>query len=899
MIECSACGNGEVFVQGVKGYRRQVAVMAERGAFRARKGVWRQARKHGLEGFACAECGQEVALSARLRKVWGLDDVPIQTAPSVDLDGLLEQVRGLARGAEIKVQETHAGPGTFGSFDELNVPILKVFRERVEDGLGVPLDRLFSHQVEALRHALGGKNVVLQTPTASGKTLCYLLPTFKTLLEQPKATALYVFPLKALAFDQRKKIAALAGSLDESLLEANCLTWPLKFGPQTVWMGCYERETEGEDQAEVKKKARLVVTNPDSLHVKMLPHFSTRTGSWERFFANLKHVVLDEIHTYRGVFGAHVAYVIRRLRMICERLGARPQFFCSSATLPSPRSHAEELVGLPFEAVTESGSPRSRKAFVLWNPGPVPHRAGEAFDRREPTTEAIEILTEALLTRERPVQTITFVRTLGGVERFNMTLKKRLQAKRSPCVDRVRTYKSTLILEDRNEVTDGLISGQVVHVTATSALELGIDIGDMNACLMIGYPGTVSSTLQQSGRVGRKGDSIVILLLRDDPLEQWFGRNPEQFFKHLERIEPIRLPIQNPHVLSQQMSCAAWDLNPTQGRERLGGLTEDLVERYFGKGSRLLVQKTREKAGRTPFAVRGTKDTYWVVTDAFDEVFQSIRVPISTGKFRVIDDRRRVAGECDSTVVTRDLFPGAIWINDGRFYLAKKILYEEQEVEVKFLESGEDYYTIALPQTAIACHEETAQTRSAAGITLGKGQVTVRREVKLYRKIPAAGEGEEEEEVCGTRTQPIEYDATAFWLDLPEAALRAWGIPNDAARPGAHALEHALRSVFPVVADVDPGDLGSTLDAGNDRKKGFRCRLYLFDSFSGGTGLSEFAFEKPRELLTAARDLVESCPCKEPGGCPRCVIISWCERRNEDLSKEGALALLGRLEQVV
>jgi DEAD/DEAH box helicase domain-containing protein len=897
MIVCASCENDERFTQATGDFYRDLHVSVTKSGANFQKGIWKKRPDQLRDGFACKHCGAAVTILAKWIKAWKLDDEPAVVQASLDVDKLLGDLKKGVAGATLALDEKPSQAGRLAGFSSLGIKLPQELADGVRERMGISLDKLYSHQVEALRHSFAGRNVVLQTPTASGKSLCYLLPVFRTLLEDPEATALFVFPTKALAFDQRKKITVLAEDFDEYSLKATQFVWPLKFGRQTIHMGSYERETKGSDQEAVKSKARIVVTNPDSLHTKILPYFNTKTGSWERFLRNLKFVVLDEIHVYRGLFGAHVAWVNRRLRMMCDQLGTKPQFFCSSATLPDPKAHAEDLVGLPFEAVTTTGAPLHRKVIGLWNPALTKKARGAVTAaRKEPTTDAIEVLAGALLQGDRPTQAITFMRTLAGVQRFDHTLRKRLKGDRNPASDKTAAYSGRLLLRDRDEIAEGLMSRQVVHVTSTNALELGIDIGDLNACLMIGYPGTVSSFLQQSGRVGRKGPSIVLMFLKDEPLEQWFARNPDQFFRHIEKVEPLRLPARNPYVMAQQALCAAWDLNPLRGKKApLKGLTHDLFVRYFGKDAQEEIQAILdEKKVEPPGFRRG--GSYWVVRERYEDVYQSIRVPISIGKFKVIDESGKPVGECDSTIVPRDLFPGAIWMNNGRLFRSKQVKYRDQEVLVKELEEI-DYYTIAMPQTSITCDEDAADTRDVAECVLGRGPVTVRREVKLYREVPTSSEGGEDDKVKTTRTDPIEYDSTAFWIDVPQGTLRKWKIKAPDAKPAMHALEHALRSVFPLVADVDPGDVGSTLEVDTEGRE-TRCRLYIFDSFAGGTGLSDYAFENPRSLLDAAENLLSSCTCGEDSGCPRCTIISWCEERNEELSKAGAKKLLAGLKAI-
>ena len=896
MFECPKCKNEDSLIQIKSGYERSISVELNNGGLRAIAAPWHTSRRKLPDGFHCAKCGELIILSTKLRDGWHLNDSPISSPSAIDLNALMDDLKNNAHGATLFVDTSEEKKGRYGSLSDVKATISPILIKRLTSGLKVNPDKLYSHQIEALNLAFSKKNVVLQTPTASGKSLCYLIPVFNCLLADPTATALFVYPMKALAFDQRKKIAAFAEDFDDSELQGDQFAWPLKFGKQQIWMGAYERETTGIDQTEVKQKARIILTNPDSLHSKILPWYETKTGNWERFLSNLKFVVFDEIHSYRGLFGAHVAFVIRRLRIMCELLGSSPQFFCASATLTSPKEHAQDLVGLPFESVEHSGSPRYKRSFVLWNPGMAETKTGE---RREPTSDAVDVLRGVLLKPPKPVQTITFIRSLAGVEKFNDTLKNNLASAKNPYAGKTKTYKSQLTLRSRSEVSEGLISGQIIHVTTTNALELGIDIGDMNCCLLIGYPGTVSSTLQQSGRVGRKGDSIVIMLLRDEPLEQWFARNPQEFFRNIQHCEPVRLPIKNPWVLEQQVKCSVWDLhNSSQHKSPFSGLTPDLLKRYFGPDSMMIIRQLEKKKALEPSKIRGGVGNYWVFTQKYqDMVPMSIRVPISIGKFKVFDEKYLLVGECDSTIVPRDLFPGAIWLNEGNYFESKSIDIQEKKVKVRRLGNRPDHFTIALPQTTLICPEEHAQKRASKGFNLGRGVVTVKRQVKLYKSYPSSSENIKEGTTKTTATTPIEYISTAFWLDINFDVLEKCGIGLNDVYPMMHAVEHSVRTVFPFVADIDPGDLGSYLEVENSLSS-FKCRLYIFDSFAGGTGLSEFAFEKPGELFKAAYNLLDSCDCQQTSGCPRCTVIPWCESQNQELDKNSAKMILSKLKEI-
>ncbi len=474
-----------------------------------------------------------------------------------------------------------------------------------------------------------------------------------------------------------------------------------------------------------------------------------------------------------------------------------------------------------------------------------------------------------------------------------MTLRRRLESDRNPCATKTSTYSGRQDDAERSKISEGLANGQVTHVTSTNALELGIDIGDLNACLLVGYPGTVSSFLQQSGRVGRKGPGAVVMLLHDDPLEQWFGRNPTDFFEQLKRVEPLRLPITNPHVVARQARAAASDLNPEgSGREILGGLTEKLFDHYFGSDAQEMVESVLEDEENLPPMLRDGGGAYWVVKAEHGDIYGNIRDPISGYRFEVQDEQGKSVGVCDNKLVPRDLFPGAIWVNNGRIYESRRIDYTGQTVAVRTLDRSE-HQTIALQRTALSPDEDAAHKRASGGCTLWRGGVTVRRSVGQYMKFAVAPARPEKPEVIPTKTRPIEFDSTAFWIDFPAPFLEKLGFDSaEALWPAMHALEHSVRSVFPIVADVDPGDIGSSFETALDQDGVLRGRLYLFDTHAGGTGLSEFAFEQPARLFTAASKLLSSCACKAPEGCPRCSVIPWCEYQNDRLAKAGACKLL-------
>ena len=416
---------------------------------------------------------------------------------------------------------------------ELSAPVRALLK-------GKGLLPLYRHQALALEHVRQGQNVVVATPSASGKSLVYNLAVMDAIQASKRARALYLFPTKALTQDQWRKLKELG----------------LGDG------GTYDGDTPWEARGQLRKGARVILTNPDMLHVGILPNHS----AWAAFFRHLQLVVVDEAHVYRGVFGSHVAQVLRRLRRVAELYGSSPRFILSSATLANPREHAEGLVGLPFEAVTEDGSPSGGKDFVFWNP---PFLDPSRSHRRSPNSEAADLLSE-LVTRE--IRTLVFARSRRLTELIYIYARDRLREKAPGLVGRLRPYRAGYLPELRREIEQGLFEGDLLGVVATNALELGVDIGSLEATVLNGYPGSIASAWQQAGRSGRRGErSLSLLIARDDPLDQYFMRHPQDFFRRT--VEHALINPQNPYILALHLLCAAWEL-PL--RERDG--------QYFGEG---------------------------------------------------------------------------------------------------------------------------------------------------------------------------------------------------------------------------------------------------------------------------------------------------------------------------
>ena len=389
---------------------------------------------------------------------------------------------------------------------------------------------LYTHQTDAVNAVRRGKNVIVSTPTASGKSLCYNLPVIETLLQDRGASAMYIFPTKALAQDQRKALTRLM--------------------PRGFRLRCdiFDGDTPSRERADVRRNSRLLITNPDMLHIGILPHHRL----WHRRLRSLRYVVIDEAHIYRGVFGSHVANIIRRLRRLCRRFGGNPQFILCSATIANPGEHAERLVGLPFEVVDQDGSPYGGKDFLFWNPPMIDLAKGS---RRSTNTETAQIFAELL---RRYVRTLTFVRSRRAAELLYVYARDNLRLSHPDLAKRIMPYRASYLPEDRRAIERDLAEGRLLGVTTTNAMELGIDIGDLDATLLTGYPGSIASAWQQAGRSGRSGErSLSVLVAQDNPLDQYLMRHPEAFFG--KPHESARVSPANPYILKPHLLCAAYE----------------------------------------------------------------------------------------------------------------------------------------------------------------------------------------------------------------------------------------------------------------------------------------------------------------------------------------------------
>ena len=704
---------------------------------------------------------------------------------------------------------------------------------------GIGVKALYAHQAKAVDLLRRGANVIVSTPAASGKSLCYHLPVLESLLEDRSAGALYLFPSKALAQDQHAAFTALMPDAGR------------------VRSGIFDGDTPSADRADIRRSARVVITNPDMLHLGILPNHR----AWCRLLRGLRYVVLDEAHVYRGVFGSHVANVIRRLRRLCSRFGSDPQFILCSATIANPGEHAERLVGLPFEVVDEDGSPYGGKDFLFWNPPMIDMAKGS---RRSTNSEAALISAELL---RRSVRTMTFVRTRRLAELLYVYVRDRLRELRSSVAERIAPYRASYLPEDRRRIERDLFEGRLLGVTTTNAMELGVDIGDLDATVLTGYPGSIASTWQQAGRSGRSGErSLSVLVAMDNPLDQYLMRHPDSFFG--KPHESARISPANEYVLKPHLLCAAYEAPLT---------IEDT--RFFGSD---LVQQAAELCEHEFLHKSGAK---WHLDPEIAYPAKEVGIRSSSTHFYTL-----VEGESGVVLETLDemsaflqLYPGAVYLHKGEPYLIKELDLEGRTAHA--VKTDVPYYTEVRDFTETRILNQHKQ-KQAGGATAYLGEVNVSTTIVGFkRKMPFT------EEVLGEEYVDLpaqSYDTVALWFDVPKAAVEYVRERRLDLAGGLHAMEHAAIGVLPLFALCDRNDIGGVStplhpDTG-------RPGVFIHDGHPGGVGIAEHGFEVIEQLWEATLDVVSECPCE--AGCPGCIQSPKCGNNNQPLDKHVAILLL-------
>lgn len=702
---------------------------------------------------------------------------------------------------------------------------------------------LYTHQAEAINHARQGRNVMVSTSSASGKTLCYNIPVLESILAEPGSRALYLFPTKALAQDQLR-----------NLRELFC---PSLF--QVEEFATFDGDTPQAERAGIRKRARVILTNPDMLHVGILPNHQ----SWSRLLRHLRYVVVDEAHIYRGVFGSHVACVLRRLRRLCQLHDSNPQFICCSATIANPGEHTERLVGLPFEIVDNDGSPHGSKDFVFWDP-PIIDEAGSV--RRSANSEATGLFTELV---SRNIRSLTFARTRRLTELIYTYSRRRLAQANSDLTNKIKAYRAGYLAQERRQIEQELFSGQLLGVVATTALELGIDIGDLEATVLTGYPGSIASTWQQAGRSGRgRGQSLSFLIALDNPLDQYFMRHPDFFFQ--ESFENALVNPGNPYILKAHLLCAAWE-SPLNSDD----------ESFFGSAL------SQERAELEELGLLKLKEDVkkWYLSPAIAYPAQSINIrSTSGGNFAIIDTSTDSLLETvEASVAFSQIHPGAIYLHQGEAYLVTELDLANRTAYAELTTA--DYYTQAKEITDLSIVRVTRE-KSCGQAKVYLGEVEVTTTVVGFKK-----KAQFTEEVIGEEPldlPPQRFPTVALWFDLPpEAIARLVEAQLDLAG-GLHATEHAAIAILPLFALCDRNDIGGVStpfhpDTG-------RAQIFIYDAYPGGIGIAEKGFDLVDELWQATLKAITECPCQE--GCPSCIQSPKCGNNNKPLDKKAAQLLL-------
>ncbi len=745
--------------------------------------------------------------------------------------------------------------------------------------------QIYTHQAIAAEAVHAGKNVVVVTPTASGKTLCYNLPILNSILENPDNRALYLFPTKALAQDQLAELYDLNQRLDN------------RFGVFT-----YDGDTPADARRAIREKGHVVLTNPDMLHTGILPHHTR----WTRLFENLRYIVIDELHTYRGVFGSHLCNVLRRLRRIANFYGSAPQFICCSATIANPGELAARLLETEVEVLDANGAPAGEKTFVFYNP-PVVNRA--LGIRRSYINETSRVAQEFL---KRDLQTMVFSNSRLQTE-ILLTYLQKANPKPPGNRETIRGYRGGYLPNERREIEHGLREGRIRGVVTTSALELGIDVGSLDTVVMAGYPGSIAGTWQRAGRAGRRsGSSCAVMVASSAPLDQFIVRHPDYFFGNTP--EHAFIQPDNLEILINHLKCAAFEL-PLAASDRFGEV--DLLDLC----ARLAEAGYLHLAG----------DHYHWTHEAYPADTISLR-SITSDNFIIIDitGGANVIGEVDFTSALVFLHEKAIYIHSGEQYHVEHLDFKERKAYVK--QADVDYYTDAIRYTQVRVLEVTETSADPAPVANANshshGDVLVRSQVVGFKKIKLftnenIGDGKLE-------LPENEMHTTSYWITLERSLLESLPYSVSERQSGMFGLLHALASVATLLLMCDGRDLGTAIGerppapesgtelvgtqhaaplhhpsrdsddvlapsrlsdvSGSNLREFFEPNLYLYDAYPGGIGFSEPLFRAHDLLIHKTRELITTCMCDE--GCPSCVGPAG------DLApqvKEAAIAILDRL----
>lgn len=722
------------------------------------------------------------------------------------------------------------------------------------------MEQLYSHQAQALDAAWEGP-VIVTTGTASGKSMCFNLPTIEVLCRDARARALYLYPTKALAQDQARALNA--------------------FGmPRRIRPAIYDGDTPREARSEIRRKANVVLTNPDMLHVGILPNHQ----AWAELFSNLAVVVVDEAHVYRGVFGSHVANVLRRLRRIAAAYGTSPRFLLASATIANPVELAERLTGLDdFALIDQDGSPTPARQIAMWNPPLIDERRG---DRLPAAAEGAELLGKLVLAGAR---TICFVRSRRGVELLTRITRQRLQAKDPQLAQLVAPYRAGYTAQQRRELEARLLSGELRAVITTDALELGIDIGKLDAAIVVTFPGTVASLKQMWGRAGRRGNGLAVYIAGEDALDQFFCRHPDDF---LERpVEAAILDHENIQIHLSHLLCAAHE-GPlcASDAETLGPRWEAYAEVLVGNGT--LRRRQARTAPSRPTDPDGAALAPVSYVPRRPGSYPAGEVSLrcaSAERFAIVEvDSGELLGTAEAARAHSTVHQGAIYLHLGSAYEVQELDLQRRQALVRAFAG--DWYTQPKVETDTTI-ERLLDRRTALGVTVSFGEVSVSETVIAYQRKRISDHSQID--LVALDLPETTFSTQALWFE-PRPALGDLGepgIPLEALLGALHATEHAQIAVLPLIAMCDRWDIGGLSTNLHPQTGG--PVIFIYDGHPGGVGIARTAFARFEELCQDAQRLIAGCTCSK--GCPSCVQSPKCGNLNEPLSKVGAKMLLESL----
>ncbi len=721
---------------------------------------------------------------------------------------------------------------------------------------------LYIHQHSSWERLKKGENIVVVTPTASGKTLCYNLPVLDAILKNPSARAIYLFPTKALSQDQRAE-------LDETI----------KLLQEEIRIFTYDGDTPQDARKAIRSRGHIILTNPDMLHTGILPHHT----KWIKLFENLKYIVIDELHNYRGIFGSHLANVLRRLKRIAHFYGSQPQFILCTATIANPQEIAERMIEEPVSLVDNNGAPRGEKYFIFYNPPVVNRHLGI---RRSYVNESRRV---ASIFLKNDLQTIVFAPSRLITEVLVTYLKEDIE-KTIKEEGLIRGYRGGYLPLKRREIEKELRQGKIRGVVSTNALELGIDIGSLDIAVLASYPGTISSTWQRAGRAGRKRKgSAAVLVASSSPLDQFIINNPDYFFS--KNPEKALINPDNLSILVSHIECAAFELPFIQG-EKFGRAEIDEILKFLEE----------EKL------VHHSKDKWYWTSDAYPADGVSLR-SISSDNFVVVDatEKTRAIAEVDFSSALTTLHPKAIYMCEGEQFYVEKLDYDQRKAYVK--KTDVDYFTDAIDYTKIKILDVFAQ-KNLKTSSISHGEVHVATQVVGFKKIKFHTS---ENVGSGDLSLPQnEMHTTAYWLTIPADIFQSLSFSSEEKINGLFGLAYLLHNVSPLFMMCDLHDVGVSIGDNSTGKSipprdirlkispeeqlqdfsdvAFEPNIFIYDNYPGGIGLSPSLFDLEKTLLEHSQKTIQACPCKE--GCPSCVGPT---RASGKQAKQVALEILTRL----